>query len=295
MQCINNLRQLGLSLSSYHATYESLPIGRQLSYDPRYTDPNAPCDSALRGPSFLVPLLPYLEQSNLYNQANQSLAIFSPENFTIQSCVVAALTCPSDFNSHDSSYDYPLSVVEADSPRSLVARSSYSGCMGTVQTWNQPVLGPNGCALDSTTPKADGTINDLSPIRFGFFTDGLSQTMVVAETETSSRTLVAGLSVGGWWFEGDVGQTLFTATAPPNAKRFVSPRSAERVWSASSLHPDGVNILLADGSARFIKDSVNCWPVVLSSGFPSNPKSPRGVWQALATRGGGEVISADDF
>ena len=45
---------------------------------------------------------------------------------------------------------------------------------------------------------------------------------------------------------------------------------------ASSFHPGGTNVLLMDGSVRFIKDAVN----------PS-------VWNALGTRAGGEVLSAD--
>ncbi|MGC8643862.1 MAG: H-X9-DG-CTERM domain-containing protein, partial [Isosphaeraceae bacterium] len=47
---------------------------------------------------------------------------------------------------------------------------------------------------------------------------------------------------------------------------------------ASSLHPGGVNVLLMDGSVRFIKDAIN----------PT-------IWSALATRAGGEIVSADAY
>ena len=48
--------------------------------------------------------------------------------------------------------------------------------------------------------------------------------------------------------------------------------------SANSNHPGGVNVTLADGSVRFIKDSINLT-----------------TWQAMGTRNGGEVISADSY
>ena len=46
----------------------------------------------------------------------------------------------------------------------------------------------------------------------------------------------------------------------------------------SSRHPGGVNLLLGDGSVRFIKDSID-----------------RQVWRALGTIAGGEVLSADSY
>jgi prepilin-type processing-associated H-X9-DG protein len=49
-------------------------------------------------------------------------------------------------------------------------------------------------------------------------------------------------------------------------------------WTASSYHPGGVNVLMADGAVRFAKESV----------VPS-------TWWALGTRAGGEVVSASDY
>ncbi len=47
---------------------------------------------------------------------------------------------------------------------------------------------------------------------------------------------------------------------------------------ASSYHPGGVNVGMVDGSVRFVKDSVSL-----------------ATWGALATKAGGEVISADSY
>ena len=48
--------------------------------------------------------------------------------------------------------------------------------------------------------------------------------------------------------------------------------------NSDSWHPGGVNVTLADGSVRFVKNSINIQ-----------------TWMALGTRGGGEVISADSY
>jgi prepilin-type processing-associated H-X9-DG protein len=79
------------------------------------------------------------------------------------------------------------------------------------------------------------------------------------------------------------------------------------LMSASSFHPGGVNVAMADGSVRFVKDTVSSWTLA-ADGFPVgipriNPMwftgdlgtAKPGIWQALSTRAGGEVLSADSY
>ena len=91
------------------------------------------------------------------------------------------------------------------------------------------------------------------------------------------------------WGIGGMGATLFNTIAPPNSTNY--PWAACRTdcgggcdgasmdySNAQSYHPGGVNALLADGSVRFIKSSVNIY-----------------TWWSLGSRAGGEVIDANSY
>jgi prepilin-type N-terminal cleavage/methylation domain-containing protein/prepilin-type processing-associated H-X9-DG protein len=90
---------------------------------------------------------------------------------------------------------------------------------------------------------------------------------------------------GAMWSHGGVAQTMFNTVITPNSRQ--SPWSYCDQYNASaygtysnsnSFHPGGVNVLFADGSVKFVKDSVN-----------------QRTWWALGTRAGGEVVSSDSY
>jgi hypothetical protein len=91
------------------------------------------------------------------------------------------------------------------------------------------------------------------------------------------------------------------APYPPDACDKVAP-VAMTAWtnSVSSMHPGDLNVLMGDGLVRFIKDSIQSWPFdpmpVNPAGSSRNSQGawiklpPSGVWQALSTRAGGELV-----
>jgi prepilin-type processing-associated H-X9-DG protein len=85
-----------------------------------------------------------------------------------------------------------------------------------------------------------------------------------------------------WLFQNCGKGGGYSHVMTPNTKSCYFSNSASSptttMVSASSLHPGGVNVTLLDGSVRFIKSSIN-----------------QQTWWALATRAGGEVISADSY
>ena len=87
------------------------------------------------------------------------------------------------------------------------------------------------------------------------------------------------LDKGNGWWDGDYRSTLYNHYLTPNSKQYdcwqPSPPHNPASRPPGAMHPGGVNVLFCDGHVAFVKDSVSL-----------------ATWRALATRGGGEVISA---
>jgi prepilin-type processing-associated H-X9-DG protein len=308
-QCVNNLKQLGIAVLSYADGFGSLPPGRIKSYDPRYAGPNPPCTSTIVDKSIEIFVLPYLEQAAVFNAINQSLTIVGAENSTVHSVAITSLACPDDPLSGTVRELVPGQLAAYGVPDpALMVFTSYAGSMGSSPVTALP-LSANGCTvMPALVAQCNGVFNDLAPIRLAAVTDGLSNTMLIAE---KSATILEGLGATspevaaqrGWYITGNWGDTLMTSLYPPNAyKHVVLGASAAWSDSASSLHPGGVNVLMGDGSARWVGETVQSWPIDALTGNPVGASltpggwwaglQPSGVWQALSTRAGGEVVSS---
>jgi prepilin-type N-terminal cleavage/methylation domain-containing protein/prepilin-type processing-associated H-X9-DG protein len=88
---------------------------------------------------------------------------------------------------------------------------------------------------------------------------------------------------GSSWAHGGFAHTMFNTIVQPNSNQWsycdhYSSSAVGTFGNVSSYHSGGVNCLFADGSTRFIKNSIN-----------------QTVWWALGTKGGGEVIDASSY
>ena len=298
-QCLNNLRQIGLGLHGYQTALGSFPLAFTDTFDPRYADLTRPgCDGGLADRSFLVALLPFVEQRVLSNALNHDLYVFSPENTTVTSVGVATYACPSDpdaLTPRSLSLDGSLGLGYAADQPPRFGRTSYAGFEGTLMEFAYPA-GPDCSVSPQVVPYANGAFG-APPIGPESFRDGLSSTMMVGE-RSLTKLRVFEHKIPSWyhgancWFDCVVSSTLNTAFFGPNQPDD-TPNTGGLVWASSSQHPGGVNILMADGAVRFIKNSIGSWTTErMQFTNPADYRSGKitpGVWQNLATRAGGEM------
>jgi hypothetical protein len=257
----------------------------------------------------LVMVLPEMEQAALYDAINQDLTIFGRENRTVAAVRVGSYACPSDPEARPRAADTTqiggAGLVAAGEPLTM-AFTSYSACYGSLDFHALP-RPASGCVVPpALAAQADGCFNDLAPIRLASIGDGLSHTIFVSEKATTRFRALDAIDPVisaryGWYVAGNWGDTLMTTFYPPNMIRTVAALAgAAHTRAASSLHPGGLHALMGDGSVRFVSDSIDTWPFDPITGAPAgatrqpggwweNLPAP-GIWQALATRTGGEVL-----
>jgi prepilin-type processing-associated H-X9-DG protein len=245
--------------------------------------------------SFLVAILPQLDQASLFNSVNSSTWILGRENSTIRATSIATYVCPSDPRAFGS---IAVSSLDPEGPGSTdrASRTSYGGFFGSLHGWGLPHY-LNDCqvrAIDLTY--SNGCFNDVSPITWSSVRDGLSQTLIVADKSVTQLSLYhhpkypRAADDTGWWVYSQIGHAGIDASHPPNAYRKSDPRNfAGWLWNAASLHPGGVNGLMADGSVHFFTDTIDAAPI-RADGLSSDAGFAPRLWQKLVTRDDGELI-----
>jgi prepilin-type processing-associated H-X9-DG protein len=200
--------------------------------------------------------------------------------------------------------------------------TSYAGCTGTWDpepafygAYTTPPALPQSVAQVSTIIQAmNGIFVYQNSIPISGITDGLSNTIIFAERSN----IKLAQSSGGqgeadnwfWWCDAVESDTLFTTMFPINPENKISLSSDEYTdsyaQSASSNHAGGANVAFADGSVKFLKDTINSWPQKSGSSLPNGVSDNNGVqvlaagtqygvYQKLSTRAGGEIVSSDQY
>jgi prepilin-type N-terminal cleavage/methylation domain-containing protein/prepilin-type processing-associated H-X9-DG protein len=296
MKCSNNLKQLGLALHNYEGVYGKLP--------PLYPGV-APGSTAFNYKytwSVLAQLNPYLEQTNIYNSMDLQQPMYDASNnitaankFAVVQ-KVGLFLCPSDRG-------VPVSSAYGVTD---MGPTNYVACHGSGLSgggYGSPIaadgifIAVNGIRITDIT---DGTSNTAA-MSESILGDGAE----IASTQPGDErvaykylgytgTLPNDTNCAGtpssWngynrrgfmWASGEARCVSYNHYYTPNAKNFDCVANDPTVTyisvgyrAARSKHTGGVNVLLGDGSVRFVSDTV----------------SPT-TWRSLSTRMGGEVVS----
>ncbi len=318
IQCTNNLKQLALAASNYAGAIGCFPPGCQ----------------ALQEYSCFVRMLPFQEQSPVYNGVNFSLNAFMPANNTLAGVGISTLMCPSDYAAFDkivSQYfgnDNDPANVTSQGSVFYQQFTSYCGNAGT----SDNIVMSTSPYYQAQLAATNGVIYQESATAISAITDGLSQTMIFSERAHSvlknpgAASLLYNPGYGnlpadafGHWQSGMRLDTLYDTWNPPNIQsnsgNIGGPPNLDNDAddslyynsNASSLHPGGVNAAFCDGSVHFLKNTISCWPfttnnipVSVTQSAPDYawrilPGATLGVYQQLSTRSFGEVISSDAY
>jgi prepilin-type N-terminal cleavage/methylation domain-containing protein/prepilin-type processing-associated H-X9-DG protein len=297
IQCAVHLKQLALACHNYAEVYGTLPIGIPQMYDP---------DPALnffgQSQSIFVSTLGQLDQQPLFNAVNFSRSIFASANATIYATGLEVLWCPGD-PSIRMEVEYPF---YEDPFKEKIRFSSYAGCTGI---WYADLSDFPDAMNPARASQINGLFTANRGIAFAEITDGTSQTMLLSER---AHGLLTGedLLYWHWWADSVSVDTRFWTIFPLNPCRKIpdTPETYSSAYTsaASSFHPSGAHFAFADGSVRFLKDSINSWAID-GTGYPLGvseddqglfhvkPGTRLGVYQMLSTRAGNEPISADSY
>ena len=306
-QCVNNLKQLGLAMHNYHSTNNSFPILIGVGADQNFW----------HGPSVLVYLLGYEEQTALSNGFNFSWASVIGDvlantvvNSTVARSNVAGYVCPSD-TSGPKAFRQGGNYCASVGPQFLYSDGTAGVGVGAFAAGASNTSGHAFGVVDFT----DGTSNTVAfgealigdnvggsnngaerytnlpwPVNPSYGS-GPNQTMPAGQpylVTYLTRCNAARASIASeindaqsYWAAGRMHQgPIISMMTPPNTKdadcTFYPAQAG--MFAMRSRHAGGVNVMLADGSVRFVKSTVSV-----------------AAWWAIGTKAGNEALSSDSY
>jgi prepilin-type N-terminal cleavage/methylation domain-containing protein/prepilin-type processing-associated H-X9-DG protein len=299
--CVNNLKQLALACMNYESANGCYPPGATAINVYGIFGPAPLLHSSH---SYLIALLQYIEGGSLFNALNASIHVNQCVNSTIHSVGSSWMWCPSDGKVSNAVPQGGTANFSGWCPgQNIIMRfTSYGGNAGT---WfnmsnSQNLYDPN---LSTYAAGQNGMIIKFLPVTIAGVTDGTSNTIVIGEFAYGKMN-PADLICWHWWTAANYGDTMFTSRYPINPKFAGGDDGNIFPQSATSFHPGGVNFAFADGSVKFIKDTIQSWslpggpnPPTINGGPPWSfqPGFNLPVYQAITTRANGEVVSADQY
>jgi prepilin-type N-terminal cleavage/methylation domain-containing protein/prepilin-type processing-associated H-X9-DG protein len=308
MKCTNNLKQIGLGLHNYHDTFKTFPFGKGQDY--RATMSNVPVYARW---SVHSQVLPFVEQDNLYKSINFN---FPPETPGMAGPIInfmPAYQNPGRVNAEACRVLVPIFLCPSDGapiPGDWPGQNNYLANQGVQFLCDLSEQLPSTVAPNE---RPNGPFYYLSKVRIADLTDGTSNTVMFSEkkrgngspdprtdmltmrnTTTLDETYQTCNSLdpttatpltskqGFSWVMGEMCCTTYNHVSTPNTRTCAGlgfPGNMANMAMQvppSSYHGSGVNVLMGDGSVRYVQDGINLQ-----------------TWRALGTRNGGEVVGND--
>jgi len=314
-QCVNNLKQIGLAMHNYHSSTNSFPQGA--SKNPKNSPGDSDLIwSSWSAHALMLPYLEQQALYSAANFSWGVNPFGDPcytINSTVANTVIGGFLCPSDanagrpnINSYFGSVGTTTDFMTSNCWGGVNTACKPTGSTGVFTYFSSYGIRdiPDGTA--NTVAFAESlTGNPARGNRYvGNSTQGVSdpgaqlydamsnQAVIMQGLKACMTAFQANQSIqsnkGQLWAFGARAYTLFQTVQTPNDKQYAfgscefgcAGCGLDQSWTVqpSSLHSGGINVLMADGSVRFVKDSIN-----------------RLTWWSLGTRDGGEAVSADSY
>ena len=264
--CKNNLKQIGLALHNYHDTHNVLPPMIVVSrFDPQFLADPATTDH-VEGWGWQAFLLPFVEQGSLYDAAGIGRGRLLHDELNASATqVISTYRCPSD-------------------PGPLRGRQRF---LTTGAGSNYGVINSHRSGAWSGGTNATGCFWADSSTAFRHITDGLSNTMAVGECTDSLRGTQMYLKAWAGSKHGNGGNAIddvaLSGRWPMND---ITGTVDQRAEALSSQHKGGAQILLFDGSVRFLSENVQ----FITTPSDSNATAADSVYEYLMHKSDGQVV-----
>ncbi len=271
IQCQNNLKQIGLGLHNYHSSYGALPPG-----------------SNAQGFTVVCLLLPYLEQDNIYRQINFTVSATNAANAGPTGMTIKTLQCPADRtsqappgqggNNYFANYGTePFFFQNSSVANGVFALREPAGGLRLTDITD----GTSNTAAFSELRKGDWNNAVASPMDWlNVSSAGLPTTVdqayAICQSINPTNLSYQWFSGGGEWLNDSNTGTAYIHCGPPNFTNCAFPGDLRFCVNANSDHTNGVNVLLCDGSVRFVPNAISV-----------------ATWRALGTRNLGDILGSD--
>jgi prepilin-type N-terminal cleavage/methylation domain-containing protein len=278
-KCVNNLKQIVLAAHNVHDVRGMFPSGTKVTY-------NASANTQVYFSNWAIQILPYIEQQNLFEQYDDTVANIHANNKLVRETEVQTYRCPSEII--PSQILVPATGAPSGSGNGIAYRtSSYRGMSGvSANGFNQWAGFPSEVIANAQQAAGlrgmlhtDWVGGPTPQERMATITDGTSNTLFVGERSTRTTPTRGTFWADSFNLYSLSGAYNQSATLMPDyeACRRIAADEAQCKYGWGSFHPGIVNFAYGDGSIRSIKRTIDMR-----------------MFTFLATIGNGEVVPNQD-